>query len=170
MKIGDKRKIAVVNVANNKVAPEIIREMKKSGFENIIELQGRSDYAGYYAVAEEAPDYTIFVEERPESCKVRPCRVQGYAASKSGRFVARDLQESQKAKEYYRHYLKMLGQTPKLMGAKELPFSELQYKETEWFYLDKSPLLWLTLPPVEGIGAAVTMAIRKYFTAQVTGR
>lgn len=156
-----KKKIAVVNIGNNNTAKAIAKALKENGFNNVAELDGTRSYPNYFGIAEIQPDYTIAVEEGA-SCKVKPYRVSGYG-NRAGMIENRDLTESQIAKECYRHHLKMIGLTPYLLGAEEVPFEEV--KRIEWFYRDKTPLLYLRLPGanIEAEAAAVCAAIQDYF-------
>lgn len=156
-----KKKIAVVNIGNNNTAKAIAKALKENGFNNVAELDGTRSYPNYFGIAEIQPDYTIAVEEGA-SCKVKPYRVSGYG-NRAGMIENRDLTESQIAKECYRHHLKMIGLNPYLLGAVVIPFEEV--KRIEWFYRDKTPLLYLRLPGtnVESESAAVCAAIQDYF-------
>ena len=150
-----KKKIAVVNIGGNKIAKAIVKALKENGFNNVAELDGTKSYPNYFGIAEYEPDYTLAVEEGA-SCKVKPYRVSGYG-NRAG------MTESQIAKEYYRHHLKMIGLNPYLLGAAVIPFAEV--KHIEWFYRDKTPLLYLRLPGTnaESEAAAVCAAIQDYF-------
>ena len=126
----------------------------------MVVLSAPKSYPGYYNVADAAADYTLFVEESA-SCKVQPCRVEGYARDRLGHIVSRDLAESQRAKACFRHHLKMLELEPYLLGTQEIPFDEV--RAIPWYYLDKSPMLYFKTPRVQGVAQAASAAIRDYF-------
>lgn len=156
----NKKKIVIVSINDNQTAKDIAAQLKTDGFKNVVVLSAPKSYPGYYNVADAAADYTLFVEESA-SCKVQPCRVEGYARDRLGHIVSRDLAESQRAKACFRHHLKMLELEPYLLGTQEIPFDEV--RAIPWYYLDKSPLLYFKTPRVQGVAQAVSAAIRDYF-------
>lgn len=156
---GNKR-IVIASVNDNQTARDVVEKLKAENFNNVVLFSAPKSYPGYYNVAEAEGAYTIFIEESA-SCKVQPCRVEGYSNERLGKYVSRDLNESQKAKEFYRHYLKYLELNPELLGSYKIPFDEV--KHIDWYWTDKSPLLYVKVPKVDGVAGAVVEAIKDYF-------
>lgn len=60
----------------------------------------------------------------------------------------------------------MLGLDPQLLGTYTIPWDEVRYDETAWYWLDKSPLLWAELPNEQGVARAVCRAISGYIDSK----
>lgn len=160
IKIPNSRKIVIINVGGNQTAADIVAALKADNFKNVKMIDSPESYPDYYHLAEEKPEYTIFVEESSE-CRVRLTKVEGLRGDRAGNLVRRDNDESLKAQDYYEHQLRMLKLEPILGGAEEIPFEVV--RKMPWFYQDKSPMLYLVLPKVEGVPQAVCEAIKSYF-------
>lgn len=150
----------VVVVGNNQLAKEIAQVLKAENFNNVVLLDKPNTYANYYQLAEEQPAYTLFVTESPQ-CRVKLTKVEGIATQLGGRYVKRDTADSRTAQGFYKHHLKMLGLDPNLLGAVEIPFADV--KDIPWFYQDKSPMLHLFAPNVDGVAKAVCESVKEYF-------
>lgn len=154
-----RKKVLVVGIGDNAVAQRVAAALKSAGMEEAAYLPALGTYAGYYAIAEEQPDYTLIISECAASaCKVQPCKVEDCTGGKK-----RDTSASSRAKGYFRHRLKLLGLEPRLMGAHKIPFDEVKYEETAWYWQDKTPLLWACLPAREGVPEAAVEAVKDYF-------
>lgn len=150
----------VVVVGNNQLAKEIAAALNAENFNNVVLLESPHTYANYYQLAEEKPDYTLFVTESAQ-CRVKLTKVEGIATQLGGRYVKRDTADSRTAQGFYKHHLKMLGLDPNLLGAVEIPFNEV--KDIPWFYQDKSPMLYLFAPNIDGAPQAVCESVKEYF-------
>lgn len=157
---GNKR-IVIVGVNGNQTAKDVAEQLKQEGIKNTVLLDMPKSYRDYYSLAELKPDYTLVLEES-SACKVQPYKIEGHNGT-VGKRDSRDLTESQKAKECYRHYLQILEFEPYMLGAQEIPFEDV--KHIPWYYQDKTPLLHLKTQRVEGIADAVCSAIKDYFKA-----
>ena len=157
------KKVLVVNYEDNQTAKDIVAALKAENFNNVVLLDAPNFYAAYYGISEEKPMYTLFVGEAAQ-CKVKLTKVQGLLGDSLGHEVKRDYEESRKAQSFYKHHLKMIGIDPSFLGAVEIPLEEV--KDIPWFYEDKSPMLHLELPKVEGVPEAVVKAIQAYYKAQ----
>lgn len=157
------KKVLVVNYEDNQTAKDIVAALKAENFNNVVLLDAPNSYAAYYGISKEKPMYTLFVEEAAQ-CKVKLTKVQGLLGDRLGHEVTRDYEESRKAQSFYKHHLKMIGIDPSFLGAVEIPLEEV--KDIPWFYEDKSPMLHLELPKVEGVPEAVVKAIQAYYKAQ----
>lgn len=153
-------KVVVVNVGNNQLTKDIIDVLRSQNFNNVVELAGSKSYPGYYSIVEEDPAYTIIVDVSNE-CKVQPCKVKGYSGKQLGKVVSRNLVKSNKAKNLYKHYLKMLGLDPKLIGVEIVDFDAVS--DMPWYWENDTPLLYLHLPNVAGVAEAVCNAVADYF-------
>lgn len=71
------------------------------------------------------------------------------------------IDKSQEAKHLYKHPLKMLGLDPYFNGNYKIDFDEVS--DLPWFWQDSSPMLYLRVPDIEGIGEAVAEAVADYF-------
>ena len=150
----------VMIVGNDQTAKDILEALKSESFNNVVLLDVPNSYAAYYGISEEKPVYTLFVEEAAQ-CKVKLTRVQGLLGDRLGHEVKRDYEESRKAQGFYRHHLKMIGIDPSFLGAVEIPLEEV--KDIPWFYQDKSPMLHMFVPKIDGVAQAVVEAIKYYF-------
>ncbi len=154
------KKVVIVNINNNQTAKETEAALKAENFNNVVLLSAPKSYPGYYELAELEPDYTLFVEES-NSCKVQLCKVEGWPKERLGKYVSRDLTESQKAKECFEHPLKMLGLDPYLLGPHKIDFEDVE--GIPWFYNDKSPMLYLKVPAAAKAAQAIAQAVKAYF-------
>lgn len=157
------KKVVIVNINDNELAHDVEKSLAASNFNNVVMFAAPKSYPGYYKVAEAEGAYTVFIEESKD-CKVLPCLVEGYTGKRVGQLVRRDLDESQKAKEMFKHHLKMLEMEPKLLGSYKIDFEEV--KDIEWFYTDKTPMLYVTVPNVEGVADAICNSIKDYFVSK----
>ncbi len=155
-----KRKVLIVGIDSTTIADDIASAMREIGFEAVNQMAAPSNYPGYYTIAEAQPEYTLFVQHS-NGCYVQPCRVDGWPGERLGVYASRSIDESQCAKEHYKHPLKMLGLDPYLLGSHKLDFGEV--KDLPWYWQDSSPMLYLRVPDVDGIGAAVAQAVAEYF-------
>ena len=152
------KKIAIVG--DSQTAKDIVAALKAENFKNVISLEVLSSYAAYYGISEEKPDYTLFVEETAQ-CKVKTTKIQGLSKERLGKEINRDDTESRKAQSFYKHYLRMLGIEPDLLGAVKIPLDKV--RDIPWFYQNSSPMLHLFVPKAEGVAQAVVEAIKDYF-------
>ena len=150
----------VVVVGNNQLARKIAAALNAENFNNVVLLDAPNSYAAYYGISEEKPDYTLFVTESPQ-CRVKLTKVEGIATQLGGRYVKRDTSDSRTAQGFYKHHLKMLGLDPNLLGAVEIPFTDV--KDIPWFYTSGSPMLHLFAPKADGVPQAVCESVKEYF-------
>lgn len=157
------KKVVIVNINDNAIAHDLEKVLAANNFNNVVSFSAPKSYPGYFKVAEAEGVYTIFVEES-KSCKVQPCLVEGFTGKRLGQQVRRDLTESQKAKDLFKHHLKMLGMDPNLLGSYKIDFEEV--KDIPWFYTDETPMLYITVPNVEGVADAICNSIKDYFISK----
>jgi hypothetical protein len=155
-----KKKVILINMDKNKLVQEIAQAMKTKGFQNVMTFEAVGTYAAYYHVAEQNPDFVLFVDESKE-CKVRPMRIEGYPSNAPYGFTRRDTEESNDAKPLFRHELRMIGLDPKVIGAKKIEWNDV--KDIPWYYRTSAPMLSLETPAAEGLGKAVAEAVADYF-------
>ena len=155
-----KRKVLIVGIDGTTIADDIASAMREIGFGAVNQMAAPSNYPGYYTIAEAQPEYTLFVQ-RSDGCYVQPCRVDGWPGKRLGVYASRNIDESQWAKKLYKHPLKMLGLDPYMLGNHKLDFDEV--KDLPWYWQDSSPMLYLRVPDIEGIGEAVAQAVADYF-------
>ena len=55
----------------------------------------------------------------------------------------------------------MLGLDLYMLGSHKLDFDAV--KDLPWYWQDSSPMIYLRVPDVEGIGAAVAESVANYF-------
>lgn len=150
----------VMIVGDNQTAKDIVEALKAENFNNVVLLDKPNTYANYYQLAEEQPDYTLFVTESAQ-CRVKLTKVEGIATQLGGRYVKRDTADSRTAQGFYKHHLRMIGLDPNLLGAVEIPFNEV--KDIPWFYTNGSPMLHLFVPKADGVARAAVESIKDYF-------
>lgn len=157
------KKVLVLGLDNSGLASKIVKAMQAINIGCATARQAPANYSGYYLISEMQPDYTIFVQ-RSDGCYVQPCRVDGWPGERLGVYASRNIDESQRAKNLYKHPLKMLGLDPYMLGSHKLDFDEV--KDLPWYWQDSSPMLYLRVPDIEGIGEAVAEAVADYFKPQ----
>lgn len=64
---------------------------------------------------------------------------------------------------YYKHELRMIGIAPRMIGAEEIPFKDVQ--DIPWFYESNAPMIHLYLPKSDAVVGAVVQATRDYLKA-----
>lgn len=156
------KKVLVINHGDNQMAKDIVSALKSGGFNNVSVLNAPEYYADYWGISQEKPNYTIFVREASQ-CKVKTTKIKGLSKERLGKEINRDSTESRRAQGFYKHQLKLLKINPSFMGAVTIPLEDV--RDIPWFYEDKSPMLHLDLPRVEGVPEAVVKAIKDYFRA-----
>lgn len=157
------KKVLVVNHGDNQTAKDIVAALKAGGFNNVSTLNAPEYYADYWGISQEKPNYTIFVKEASQ-CKVKTTKINGMSKERLGKEINRDSTESRKAQGFYKHQLKLLRINPSFMGSVAIPLEDV--RDIPWFYEDKSPMLHLELPKIEGVPEAVVKAIQAYYKAQ----
>ena len=58
----------------------------------------------------------------------------------------------------------MLGLDPYFNGNYKIDFDEVS--DLPWFWQDDSPMIYLRVPDIEGVGEAVAQAVADYFKPQ----
>lgn len=157
-----KKEIVVVSVGDNALAKEVVKEMKSQGMQGATILPAPDSYAAYYKLAQMKPDYVMFVNESNE-CQLKVTKVNGIVGDKLGHIANRKTDTSREAMNYYKHELRMVGIDPRMIGAEEILFKDVQ--EISWFYESNVPMLHLYLPKSDAVVEAVVAATQAYFKA-----
>lgn len=157
-----KKKIVVVSVGDNALAKEVVKEMKSQGMQGATILPVPDSYVAYYKLAQMKPDYVMFVNESNE-CQLKVTKVNGIVGDKLGHVANRKTDTSREAMNYYKHELRMIGIDPKMIGAEEIPFKDVQ--DISWFYESNVPMIHLYLPKSDAVVSAVVVATQAYFKA-----
>lgn len=161
-----KKRVLVVGINGTELAEKIERAMQAAGFSGVVTLDAPKSYPGFFTIAECKPEYTIFVEES-EGCYVLPCRVDGWPKERVGVYASRNINESQRAKSYYNHQFKMLGLDPVMVGKYKINFEDVE--DLPWYWQDESPMLYIKVPNIDGVGDAVAQAAAEYFREKARG-
>ena len=129
-------KITMVNVGNNPLAKEVAQALRESGYKNVTVLPVQGEYAGWYGLATTEPEYTIILKRAaPASAAVQSTGLHrqaagGFCSARFGREPAGESALSPPAQD--------VGTGPAVAGTYTIPWDEVKYDETAWYWLDKS--------------------------------
>lgn len=156
-------KVAIIAKDENilSVASKAAEVLKKNGSEVFLE-DSLNDYASYYNMKENEPNLTIFLESaKGKKSKILPIKVENESGTES-----RNIDESQNAKEFFIHFMRMKGEMPAYLGSYKLNWKDVKY--FDWFIDDESAMIYIKTDLSEDdVVYVIENGVKEYFKSKL---
>ena len=127
----------VALISKDEAVNEALSQLEKrltEGRAEVLLKTDLSDYAGYYAVQDFAPELTLFVDKGTSG-------VHTVKIANASDLKKRDTSACYQAAQPFLHELRMRGEQPESQGVYKPDWNDVKY--WDWYWRDKSPMLYV---------------------------
>lgn len=167
----DGKKLVIVPVGSMKTTAEKLKQNLNGvlGEVKILPCEYQ-DYADYYTLAKEEPDYTLFLIQVNSNERLVPCVCENTVGNRE-----RDIKESQEAIAKLKHFFRMNRNDINILGNYRIDYDVVKDIKTtndrfSWYLLNEKPMVCakVNIPEMGEDNLVETLAsgIREYFVSK----
>ena len=167
----DGKKLVIVPVGSMQTTAEKLKQSLNGvlGEVKILPCEYQ-DYADYYTLAKEEPDYTLFLIQVNSNERLVPCVCENTTDTRE-----RDVKESQEAIAKMHHFFRMKRNDIKIIGNYKIDYEAVKDVKTtndrfSWYLLNDKPMVCAKVNVSEmgeeNLVEALSDGIREYFVSK----
>lgn len=167
----DGKKLVIVPVGSMKTTAEKLKQSLNGvlGEVKILPCEYQ-DYADYYTLAKEEPDYTLFLIQVNSNERLVPCVCENTVGNRE-----RDVKESQEAIAKLKHFFRMKRNDIVVRGNYRIEYDAVKDIKTtndrfSWYLLNEKPMVCAKVNVSEmgedNLADALAEGIREYFVSK----
>lgn len=167
----DGKKLVIVPVGSMQTTAEKLKQSLNGvlGEVKILPCEYQ-DYADYYTLAKEEPDYTLFLIQVNSNERLVPCVCENTTDTRE-----RDVKESQEAIAKLKHFFRMKRNDINILGNYRIDYDVVKDIKTtndrfSWYLLNKKPMVCAKVNVAEmgedNLADALAEGIREYFVSK----
>lgn len=167
----DGKKLVIVPAGNTQSTAEKLKQSLKGvlGEVKILPCEYQ-DYADYYTLAKEEPDYTLFLIQEKSDERIVPCVCENITDTRE-----RNIKESQEAIVKLLHFFRMKRCNVKVIGNYKIDYDVVKDVKTtnknfSWYLLNEKPMVCVKANISEigedNVAEALSNGIREYFISK----
>lgn len=167
----DGKKLVIVPVGSMQTTAEKLKQSLNGvlGEVKILPCEYQ-DYADYYTLAEEEPDYTLFLIQVNSNERLVPCVCENTTDTRE-----RDVKESREAIAKMHHFFRMKRNDINILGNYRIDYDVVKDIKTtndrfSWYLLNEKPMVCAKVNVAEmgedNLADALAEGIREYFVSK----
>lgn len=167
----DGKKLVIVPVGSMQTTAEKLKQNLNGvlGEVKILPCEYQ-DYADYYTLAEEEPDYTLFLIQVNSNERLVPCVCENTTDTRE-----REVRESRLAIEELKHFFRMKRNDINILGNYRIDYDVVKDIKTtndrfSWYLLNEKPMVCAKVNVAEmgedNLADALAEGIREYFVSK----
>lgn len=167
----DGKKLVIVPVGNMEQTANKLKEVMDGILGEVVVLPCEyQDYADYYTLAKEEPDFTLFLMNVSSNERLVPCVCENTVGNRE-----RDVKESREAIAKMHHFFRMKRNDIKIIGNYKIDYEAVKDVKTtndrfSWYLLNDKPMVCAKVNVSEmgeeNLVEALSDGIREYFVSK----